>query len=116
MKKLIIAIDFDGTIVEHEFPAIGKLRDNAFEVLKRLKKQGHKLILWTCRDSYHLENAIEFCAEHGVTFDAVNDNLHAVHFPTSRKIYYDLLVDDRNLKWNNDSWLDIEKEIQKVLK
>ncbi|HAW51174.1 MAG TPA: hydrolase, partial [Flavobacteriales bacterium] len=42
-----IAVDFDGTIVEHAYPEIGKEMLFAFETLKALRDKGHKLILWT---------------------------------------------------------------------
>lgn len=114
--KLIIAVDFDGTIVDHMFPIIGPERLNAFYFLRKLKEEGHKLILWTCREGVYLQHAIDYCEHNGVTFDAVNDNVKGINFETSRKIYYDLLVDDRNLKWYNDSWESIYNEIQKVIR
>lgn len=82
MKKLILSIDFDGTIVEHKFPKIGKPLPGAIETLKELKKAGHQLILWTCRedqghkiDKQYLREAVEFCKKEGVEFDAVNESL-----------------------------------------
>ena len=59
--KLIIAIDFDGTIVEDGYPKIGKPRIFAFETLQKLQEDGHRLILWTYRSSVRLEEAVEFC-------------------------------------------------------
>lgn len=56
----IIAVDFDGTIVEHRYPEIGKEMMFAFATLKALKKKGHKLILWTFRDGERLEDAVIF--------------------------------------------------------
>lgn len=111
MKKLIIAVDFDGTIVEHQYPEIGKIRQYSFDILKQLKEEGHKLILWTCREGVDLENAVIFCKNNGIEFDAVNENLKETLFKTSNKIFYDVLIDDRNLKWNNDCWLDIYMEL-----
>ena len=46
---MIIAIDFDGTIVEHEYPEIGPLKEGAVKALKAFKKAGHKIAIWTCR-------------------------------------------------------------------
>jgi hydroxymethylpyrimidine pyrophosphatase-like HAD family hydrolase len=57
---MIIAIDFDGTIVEHRYPAIGKEMFFAFDTLKALQKDGHLLILWTCRHGKSLEEALDF--------------------------------------------------------
>ena len=61
--KLILAIDFDGTIVEDAYPNIGKPQLFAFETLKRLQNDGHQLILWTYRDGKKLQEAIAFCKE-----------------------------------------------------
>ena len=58
---MIIAIDFDGTIVEHEYPKIGKPIPFAIETLLHLQKDGHILILWTVRDSDSLQEAIDYC-------------------------------------------------------
>ena len=37
-----IAVDFDGTIVEHDYPAIGKEMPFAFQALKEIQKKGHQ--------------------------------------------------------------------------
>ena len=70
----VIAVDFDGTIVEHKYPAIGKEMLFAFATLKELQKKGHKLILWTIRTGELLEEAVDFCRQNGVEFYAVNKN------------------------------------------
>ena len=67
-----IAVDFDGTIVEHKYPEIGKPVLFAFDALKELQKRGHKLVLWTYRAGQELEQAIEFCKKNGIEFYAVN--------------------------------------------
>lgn len=96
----IIAVDFDGTIVEDQFPNIGKPMMFAFDTLKRLQKDGHRLILWTYRYGSKLEEAVEFCKKNGVEFYAVNANYPEEEFDAneqSRKIHADLFVDDRNV-------------------
>ena len=113
-NKLIIAVDFDGTIVEHMYPFIGRERTGALKTLKKLKDDGHRLILWTCRSGIPLADAVNFCTESGVTFDAINDNIKGINFETSRKIYYDVLIDDRNLEWDNTAWDTIYKQIKKI--
>ena len=94
-----IAVDFDGTIVEHKYPAIGKENLFAFETLKELQRQKHQLILWTYRAGKELDEAVEFCKERGVEFYAVNKNYPEEEYdPTiSRKIDADVYIDDRNL-------------------
>ena len=60
---MVIAVDFDGTIVEHEYPAIGKPIPFAIETLLQLQKDKHKLILWTVREGDLLQEAIDYCEE-----------------------------------------------------
>jgi hypothetical protein len=94
-----IAVDFDGTIVEHEYPAIGKEKLFAFQTLKELEKLGARLILWTFRTGKELEEAVEFCKKNGVEFYAVNKNYPEEIFDESisRKIDADIYIDDKNL-------------------
>jgi hypothetical protein len=100
----VIAIDFDGTIVDHAFPKIGNPKPHAFEVIKELKAAGYKLILWTCREDDHrhqyLDEAVQFCRENGVEFDAVNETIKEEEFRDGvklRKPYCRYFIDDRNL-------------------
>ena len=72
---MIIAVDFDGTIVEHAYPAIGKPIPFAIDVLKRLQSEcHHQLILWTVREGELLDDAVNYCRERGLEFYAVNRN------------------------------------------
>jgi len=97
--KLILAIDFDGTIVEDAYPGIGKPKLFAFETLKRLQKDGHRLILWTYRNDTSLQDAIEFCKKNGLEFYAINSSFPEEKFDNkrSRKIHADIFIDDRNV-------------------
>jgi hydroxymethylpyrimidine pyrophosphatase-like HAD family hydrolase len=95
-----IAVDFDGTIVEHKFPAIGKPLLFAFETLKKLQEERHQLILWTYRSGRELEEAVEYCRKNGIEFYAVNKNYPEEVFEeetVSRKIQADFYIDDRNI-------------------
>jgi hydroxymethylpyrimidine pyrophosphatase-like HAD family hydrolase len=96
---MIIAVDFDGTIVKHKYPSIGKEIPYAIETLKLFQERGHKIILWTFRAGKELEKAIEFCQKRGLTFHAVNNNFEGEEFDNtySRKIYADIFIDDRNI-------------------
>ena len=98
-NSITIAVDFDGTIVEHEFPEIGKEMLFAFETLKALQDKGHRLILWTFRDGATLEEAVEYCKERGIEFYAVNKSFPEEEFDLSisRKISADMFIDDRNI-------------------
>ena len=94
-----IAVDFDGTIVEHEYPEIGKEKLFAFLTLKELNKKGARLILWTFRTGKELEDAVEFCRKNGVEFYAVNKNYpeEVMNETVSRKIDADIFIDDKNI-------------------
>ena len=71
---MTIAVDFDGTIVEHRYPEIGKERPFAIATLKRLQKERHLLILWSVREGKRLQEAVDYCRERGLEFYAVNSN------------------------------------------
>jgi len=94
-----IAIDFDGTIVDHEYPGIGKEKLFAFQTLKELEKLGARLILWTFRTGKELDEAIEYCKMNGIEFYAVNKNYpeEIIDDTTSRKINVDIYIDDKNI-------------------
>lgn len=98
-KTLIIAIDFDGTIVEDNYPKIGKPKLFAIETLKKLQEDGHRLILWTYRSGKYLEEAVTFCKNKGINFYAVNKSFPKETYDESisRKIHADLFIDDRNI-------------------
>ena len=95
-----IAVDFDGTIVTHEYPRIGREIPFAIDTLKMLKRDGHKLILWSVREGNLLQEAVDWCKERGLEFYAVNkdypeETSDANDF--SRKLKVDMWIDDRNV-------------------
>ena len=98
-KHLIIAIDFDGTIVEDAYPNIGKPIIFAFETMKKLQSEGHRLILWTYRSDRKLQEAVDFCKQQGLEFYAINKSYPEEEFDgkISRKINATFFVDDRNI-------------------
>lgn len=99
MKHLIIAVDFDGTIVEDAYPFIGKPQMFAFETLQKFQSEGHRLILWTYRSGSKLEEALDFCSKNNITFYAVNKSFpeEKLNKKNSRKINADIFIDDRNI-------------------
>ena len=109
---MIIAVDFDGTIVEHKYPKIGREIIFATDTLKALNKKGHQLILWSFRSGKLLDEAVTFCKEHGVEFYAVNKSYPEEVFDEaiSRKISADLFIDDRNIG-GMLSWGEIYQKI-----
>lgn len=96
-KKAVIAVDFDGTIVEHEFPAIGRDNPGAVEVLRELMAKGYRLILNTIRTDQHLDEAIRYCNSKKIDFWAVNNNPEQESWNSSRKIYANFYIDDAAL-------------------
>lgn len=96
---MLIAVDFDGTVVEHRYPEIGKERPFATQTLKQLIQDGHRLVMWTNRQGRTLEEAVEWCRERGVEFYAINKCYpeETVNYDEPRKIKVDLFIDDRNI-------------------
>lgn len=97
---MTIAVDFDGTIVEHRYPAIGKEMPYAFETLCKLQRDGHQIILWTAREGRLLEEAVDFCSRHGLSFFAINSDVPNDKWretSPARKLRADVFIDDRNL-------------------
>ena len=127
---LRIAVDFDGTLVENEYPDIGKPKLFAFETLKALQEKGFRLILWTVRSGKELDDAVAFCRSNGIEFYAVNRNYPEEEWDGSitRKIEADIFIDDRNLggfvEWGRvwqllfpgESDREVEKQIVKRLR
>lgn len=123
---MTIAIDFDGTIVEHRYPEIGEEIPFATDTLKMLIADHHRLILWSVREGKLLDDAVEWCRKRGVEFYAINKDYPEEeidknkHF--SRKLKVDMWIDDRNVgglpDWGtiyrmisqNKSWNDILNE------
>lgn len=98
MTKPIIAVDFDGCLCENKFPRIGAANTAAIAKLRQRRREGAKLILWTCRTGTQLREALDFCELYGLRFDAVNDNLPEIiekFGGDTRKIYADEYWDDR---------------------
>lgn len=99
---MVIAVDFDGTIVHHRYPQIGKEIPFAIATLKKLQAEHHQLILWTVREGELLEEAVEFCRRRGLEFYAVNANhpderIRENPSAPCRKLRADLYIDDCNV-------------------
>ena len=97
---MVIAVDFDGTIVEHRYPRIGEEIPFAVETLKLLQQDKHRLILWSVREGELLNEAVEWCKERGLEFYSVNKDYpeeEKRHLGFSRKLKADVFIDDRNL-------------------
>lgn len=97
-RRVIIAVDFDGVLCEDQWPQIGPEKKDIIELAKYRKQAGAALILWTCRCGEQLDEAVAWCRERGLEFDAVNENLPervAFYGTESRKISADEYWDDK---------------------
>lgn len=112
-RRLILAVDADGTMWEHVFPAIGKPLPGAFETLKRFQEKGDRLLLWTCREGMFLQEAIYFCKLNGIEFEEHNNNAKEHDYAKSRKIFADLYLDDR-VVGGFPGWKIIEQYVDKL--
>ena len=94
---MVIAVDFDGTIVEHRYPSIGKELPFAIETLRKLTQEGHRIVLWTVRQGDLLDEAVEFCRCRGLEFYAVNrdypEEKEEANDHYTRKLKADLWID-----------------------
>ena len=97
-RRPIYAVDFDGTLCEYKWPDIGEPNAEMIDYLKCQQRFGVKLILWTCREGERLQEAIDWCKEQGLEFDAVNENLPEIieeFGKDNRKIFANIYIDDR---------------------
>lgn len=72
---MIIAVDFDGTLADTDATKIYSANRKLIDYLRQRRAEGDKLILWSCREGERLSEAVKWCREQGLEFDAVNDNL-----------------------------------------
>ncbi len=128
-RKMIIAVDFDGTIADQVYPdpGIGNVKSVFFTlfekrvsipvpvILNYWRRKGDKIILWTCRhDTNLLDKAVEWCSYFNLQFDAINDNLPEMIEDLNynpRKLMADWFIDDRACfdinnvsSWNQNHW------------
>jgi len=107
---MIIGVDFDGTLCDHQFPKIGEPNMYLLNLLIESRRLKHQVILWTCRDGEYLRLAVSWCKEYGLEFDAVNKDVAEIADSSfgktkSCKIYADAYIDDRNLAFDDLSQL-----------
>lgn len=99
-RERIIAVDFDGCLCKNAWPDIGEAKQNVIDRLLLRQKQGAKIILWTCRVGERLDAAVKWCADHGIVFDTINENLPsmvATFGNDCRKVYADEYWDDKSV-------------------
>jgi 2-hydroxy-3-keto-5-methylthiopentenyl-1-phosphate phosphatase len=109
----IIAVDFDGTLCENKYPEIGEPIQEVIDELHAEQMNGAKTILWTCRCDDELKAAVDWCNEHGIKFDAINEHLpemKALFGNDTRKIFANEYWDDRAVrKGKSDNERTLEK-------
>ena len=106
IKPLTIAIDFDGTCVEHTYPDIGKDMPGAAQCLRSLALREHRLVLWTCREddpnnleAQYLSEAVKWFKDREIPLAGVNEVPVEFDFrgeKGGRKPYFDMVIDDTN--------------------
>lgn len=112
---MTIAIDFDGTICEHSFPEVGKLKLHADVYINRLYDEGHKIIINTCRSGKYEGMAQDFLDENKISYHYINSNLPELirHYGQDcRKISADVYIDDKCLMGLPKTWEEIYNLIQ----
>jgi len=103
---MVIAVDFDGTIVEHRYPEIGREFSDAIDTLKFLQQLGHKIIIWTCRGEESIIPVKIWFKERDFIPDAINRNIDTI-YNGPPKIYADIYVDDRSFPPFRQEWRDL---------
>ena len=106
---MIIAVDFDGTVVEHHYPKIGPIKTGAKEALQAFHKAGHKIVIWTCRAGKEEKEVRAFLTSNEIPFDTINNPIMGADLGT-RKIYADLYIDDKGIRFD-DNWDDLRRLI-----
>ena len=93
-ESKIIAVDFDGTCVEHEYPNVGLDVEGAVDTLLRLRKRGHRIILFTMRSGERLDAAVRWFKERRIELWGINRNPEQEEWTSSPKVYADFYIDD----------------------
>lgn len=96
MKKLKIAVDFDGTVVDHRYPEVGPDVPLAVEKLQTLVDNGHKIILYTMRSGDQLMEARLWFQDRNIKLYAVGKDIGQESWTSSNKCHADICIDDRN--------------------
>lgn len=103
-RPKIIAVDFDGTLCENKYPSIGEPNLELISWLRMVKNTGARIILWTCRSKKQLKEAVKWCEDQRLIFDAVNKNVKEAvkaYGGDSRKIFADTYIDDKaSARWS----------------
>ena len=115
---MIIAVDFDGTIHDGQWPRIGEAMPGAREAINALRAEGHYIIIWTCREGRQQTEMVNWLLEKGIGFDRINDHQPdqvVAYGSDARKVYAHCYVDDKNvggmLPWKDiAAWIRLQEE------
>lgn len=102
-RPLVFAVDFDGTIAHTQYPKIISENKRITDFMKKVKADGHQIIVWTCREGDHLLQAKEWMCERGIPFDKMNESIDAwvEFYGPSRKVGADYYIDDKAINVHN---------------
>lgn len=105
---MIVAVDFDGVLCEDAFPGIGTPHYDVIQLVRGVIDAGHEVVLWTARADDRLTEAVEWCEDYGLHFDAVNENApsnrarYEAEYPNgTRKVYADVYLDDKSAEFRH---------------
>ena len=101
--KMIIAVDFDGTLCQEAYPEIGEPIQETIDLVRHLHSLGDTIILYTCRTDKYLTEAVEWCKQHKIPIDYVNENVpeKAKRYGADcRKISADIYIEDRSINFS----------------
>lgn len=113
-----ICVDFDGTIVKHEYPKIGAPVPGAMNTLRALRQKDHKIILFTMRGGDLLQNAVDYIEGHGVQLYGINKNPTQDEWTNSPKAYGHIYIDDSAVgapltKYGYIDWIQVRSELER---
>lgn len=114
---MIIAVDFDGTIVKNAYPGIGAPMKDAAEALRYFKKRGHTIIINSCRAGNYVDDMRQYLLYNGIPFDFINENdpkRTAQYGGDTRKISADVYIDDKNIFCRSIEWCEIMQEVDRI--
>lgn len=96
-EGVIIALDFDGTLVYHRYPLVGETIPHSLDVLHWLQKNGATFVLNTMRSGGRLNEAVKYCEANGIDLYGVNENPTQKEWTNSPKVYANIYIDDAAL-------------------
>jgi hypothetical protein len=109
--KIVLAIDFDDTVFD--FHKKGRTYENVIKLVKRCQNIGCYTVIFTANDDIEHHKFIkQYLLDKGIEIDTINENVPSVPFKT-RKVYYNVLLDDRaGLKASYDILLKVVEIIE----